>query len=186
MVSKRLISVDCDLTVCPSDQGWLDWLCAESRRIDCLPISCYGKDRHYNLGEYFPRIEDPFKYWRELDYFQFQPLEGSVEKLKALSQYFDICFISAHKGQHSKSKYYWLQEHFPFNCGVMLTKEKHLMSGSVICHIDDRLDMLDKFNHNQRVLFKTPYKQSVDCSVNMVIENWKDFSTEQFCKEYLK
>lgn len=176
---KRLISVDCDLTVCPSDKGWGDWLGEQYGYVKCSMTE-------YNFGHYYPHVEDPFKYWRELDYFQFQPLEGSIEKLKALSQYFDICFISAHKGQHSKSKYYWLKEHFPFNCGVMLTKEKHLMSGSVICHIDDRLDMLDKFNHNQRVLFKTPYKQTVDCSVNMVIDNWKDFNTEQFCKEYLK
>lgn len=179
MVSKRLISVDCDLTVCPSDEGWRKWLGEQYGYVKCVMTE-------YNFGHYYPHVEDPFKYWRELDYFQFQPLEGSVEKLKALSQYFDICFISAHKGQHSKSKYYWLQEHFPFNCGVMLTKEKHLMSGSVICHIDDRLDMLDKFNHNQRVLFKTPYKQSFDCSVNMVIDNWKDFDVASLCKEYLK
>jgi len=183
---KRLISVDCDLTVCPSDQGWLDWLYAESRRIDYLPLSCYGKNRHYNLGEYFPRIEDPFRYWRELDYFQLQPIEGAVEKLKALSQYFNICFVSAHKGQHSKSKYYWLEEHFPFNCGVMLTKEKHLMNNSVLCHIDDRKDMLEKFDSQKRVLYNTPYKQSSGCSVNMVINSWEDFSVAEFCKEYLK
>ena len=175
---KRLISVDCDLTVCPSDQGWLDWLGQNYGYVKTPMVE-------YNFGHYYPHVEDPFKYWRELDYFQFQPIEGAVEKLKTLSQYFNICFVSAHKGQHSKSKYYWLEEYFPFNCGVILTKEKHLMNDSVLCHIDDRKDMLEKFDTQKRVLYNTPYKQSSDCSVNMVINSWEDFSVKSFCDEYL-
>lgn len=180
---KRLISIDCDLTVCPSDQGWSRWL--QERTEGSKSFIEYTNQRPYNLAEIYKDVEDPFKYWRELDYFQFQPIKGAVEKLKTLSQYFSICFVSAHKGQHSKSKYYWLEEHFPFNCGVILTKEKHLMNDSVLCHIDDRKDMLEKFDTQKRVLYNTPYKQSSDCSVNMVINNWEDFNVKAFCDEYL-
>lgn len=175
----RLIGVDVDLTVCPSDKGWQQYL------APCRWIVEDGEQLPYNLGSLFPEHPDPYKYWRELDYSQFTPIEGSVEKLKALSQYFGIVFISAHKGTHGKSKYYWLEKHFPFAEGVILTKEKYLMNNSVVAHIDDRLDMLEKFDVHKRVQYNTPYQQSSDCVTAMKIESWEEFSVKDFCKRYL-
>lgn len=175
---NRIIGVDVDLTVCPSDDGWREWLANKYGYVKC-PMT------EYNFSHYYPHAEDPFEYWRSLEYSQFQPLKGSVEKLEQLSTYFDIVFISAHKGQHSKSKYYWLEEHFPFNRGVILTKEKFLMNSSVVAHIDDRKEMLEKFDLNKRVLFSTSYTQNINCNVNMTIESWSSFCVKTFCDEYL-
>lgn len=177
----RLLGVDCDLTVVRTDVGWWDWLCSKGT-ITNYPFSGQWP---YNLGEVFKELEDPYQYWRELDYDQFQPIEGSVEALEKLSQYFGIVFISQHKGQHSKSKYYWLQKHFPFNSGVMLTKEKWLMNDSLVGMVDDRLDHLAKFDENKRILFQTPYTQSFECDVVISFKKWDDEIVEKICKEYL-
>ena len=184
-MSKPIIGVDVDLTVCPSDIGWLDWLVQRSKREDTLPYSVYGNKRHYDLSKYFPSEQDPFEYWRSLEYSQFQPLKGSVEKLEQLSTYFDIVFISAIKGKHNKEKYYWLREHFPFLKGYMATKEKFLMNNSVCAMIDDRLDNLQGFDQHKRVFYKTPYSQNETCGVGYVIEDWESFSVKDFCEQYL-
>lgn len=195
----RILAVDCDLTVCPSDKGWRDWL--EFKNFELFlnnyeePNTKYPWDYQvqfgkgklpYNLGKMFPSVEDPLAYWRELDYNQFQPLEGAVEKLKALSTYFNIVFISAIKGNHTKTKYYWLKQHFPFMSAYVATKEKWVLNqDETVALIDDRLDNLEGFDYNKRVLFKTPYEQSSDCSVAYTIEDWNSFSVKDFCKEYL-
>lgn len=183
MVSKRLLGVDCDLCVCPSDEGWMQWL---------KYYNGFGKVVHredgllpYNLAEMFPNFKDPYQYWRELDYSQFQPIKGSVEALEKLSQYFGIVFISQAKGSHHKSKYYWLDYYFPFNEGVMLTKEKYLMNSSVVAHIDDRKEHLKGFDFNKRICFNTPYTQSVECDVAIDFSGWDDEIVEIICERYL-
>lgn len=175
---SRIIGVDVDLTVCPSDDGWADWLYANSEVTD---VSYYAQQINYNLSTYFSHT-DPFEYWRSLEYSQFQPLKGSVEKLEQLSTYFDIVFISAIKGKHNKEKYYWLKEHFPFLKGYMATKEKFLMNNSVCAMTDDRLDNLEGFDPHKRVFYKTPYAQSVQCSVGYTIESWETLDVKDFCK----
>lgn len=182
-MSKPILSIDCDLTVCPSDVGWANYL---------KYFNGFGKVVHrtdgmveYDLSKMYPTVADPYEYWRTLDYNQFKPLEGSVESMEALSRHFDIAFISQAKGLHAKSKYYWLKEHFPFNVGVLLTKEKHLMKGSVVGHVDDRLDHLKGFDFDQRVLFKTNYTQSVECDVAYSFSEWDDGVVERLCELYL-
>lgn len=186
----RILAIDCDLTVCPSDQGWLLWLDKQCSKCDpsmWLDFKSESIKLPYNLGGMFKEeVEDPLAYWRELDYNQFQPLEGAVEKLKVLSNYFDIVFISAIKGNHTKTKYYWLKQHFPFMSAYVATKEKWVLNqDKTVALIDDRLDNLEGFDYNKRVLFKTPYEQSSDCSVAYTIEDWNSFSVKDFCKEYL-
>ncbi len=183
MVSKALLTVDCDLTVCPSDIGWANYL---------KYFNGFGKVVHrtdgvveYDLSKMYPTVADPYEYWRTLDYNQFKPLEGSVETLEALSKYFDIAFISQAKGTHHKNKYYWLKEHFSFNVGVLLTKEKHLMKGSVVGHVDDRLDHLKGFDYDQRILFATNYTQSVECDVAYSFSEWNEGVVERLCEMYL-
>lgn len=185
-MSKRILAVDCDLTVCPSDVGWGNYLKANSAYDRSNWEGHFDEPLPYNLGTLFDDIKDPLAYWRELDYNQFQPLEGAVEKLKALSTYFDIVFISAIKGNHTKTKYYWLKQHFPFMSAYVATKEKWVLNqDKTVALIDDRLDNLEGFDYNKRVLFKTPYEQSSDCSVTYTIEDWNSFSVKDFCKEYL-
>ena len=181
---NRILCVDCDLTVCPSDVGWSEWL--QARTDGPKHYGEYLASVPYNLAELYCDVEDPLAYWRELDYNKFQPLKGSVEKLEVLSKYFEIVFVSAIKGQHTKSKYYWLQQHFPFMSAYVATKEKWVFNqDKTVALIDDRLDNLEGFDYNKRVLFKTNYEQSVDCPVAYTIEGWESFSVKDFCKEYI-
>lgn len=186
---SRIIGIDVDLTVCPSDQGWINWLNERSSKYDpsmWLEFKSSTIKLPYNLGSMFAEeIEDPMEYWRELDYTGLKPIKGSVEKLKELSAYFDIVFISAIKGKHNKEKYYWLKEHFPFLKGYMATKEKFLMNNSVCAMIDDRLDNLQEFDQHKRVFYKTPYSQNETCGVGYVIDAWESFSVKDFCDQYL-
>lgn len=182
MKSKRLIGVDVDLTVCPSDQGWWSWLRKQGQQMynlgDYEPVP-------YNLGQLFPQVEDPHQYWREVDYSQFKPIQGSVEALEKLSQYFGIVFISRIKGNHTKSKYYWLKEHFPFMTEYVATHGKWVMNKSVECMIDDRKDVLESFDFNKRVWFNTPYTQSSDCGMYLEFDRWNDHVVKMICEEYL-
>lgn len=189
MTNKCQIGIDVDLTVCPSDKGWWKWLYEKSiMESETFPYfdQCTAQAPFkYNLSEYYENKDSAFDYWRSLEYSQFQPLKGSVEKLEQLSTYFDIVFISAIKGKHNKEKYYWLKEHFPFIKGYMATKEKFLMNNSVCAMIDDRLDNLQGFDQHKRVFYKTPYSQNETCGVGYVIDDWESFSVEDFCDQYL-
>lgn len=182
-MSKPILGCDVDICLCPSDKGWMDYM---------KYFNGFGKVVHrtdgmleYDLSKMYPTVADPYDYWRTLDYDQFKPLEGSVKALDALSKYFDIAFISQAKGFHHKSKYYWLDRHFPFKTGVMLTKEKWLMKGSVVAMIDDRLDHLKGFDFDQRVLFNTNYTQSVECDVAYSFSEWNAGVVERLCELYL-
>lgn len=187
---KRILAVDCDLTVCPSDSGWFNWLVAKDQDKGlavCHKImKIEGDNVPYNLGRLFTHVDDPLDYWRTLDYDQFQPLNGAIEKLESLSKYFDIVFVSAIKGTHSKNKYYWLKKHFPFMAGYVATKEKWVMNqDKTVALIDDRLDNLEGFDHSKRVLFHTEYQQSSNCGVAYLIDDWESFSMKDFCDQYL-
>ena len=182
-MTKPILGCDVDICICPSDLGWMEYM---------KYFNGFGKVVHrtdgmleYDLSKMYPTVKNPYQYWRELDYSQFEPLEGSVETLKDLSEYFEVVFISQHKGSHSKSKYYWLEEHFPFKTGVILTKEKWLMKGSVVGYIDDRLDHLKGFDFDQRVLFNTNYTQSVECDVPYSFSKWDGSVVDKLCSMYL-
>lgn len=176
----KLVAIDCDLTVCPSDEGWKRYLDGATRWV-----LQDGEKWEYNLGIYYPDHPDPLQYWRELDYSQFQPIDGAVEKLEQLSKYFGIVFISSIKGSHSKSKNYWLKEHFPFHSGYLATKEKFLMNDSVCAMFDDRKSVLKGFDFHKRYLYSTLYTQEVECDVYREINNWKDFNVQEFIRENL-
>lgn len=169
MSRKAVLGVDCDVTLVSTDLGWLEWLRKQAPQT--YPLGDY-EPYPYNLGKLFPNVEDPYRYWRELDYSSFSPLPGSVESLRELSKWFDIVFISQHKGTHGKSKYYWLEEHFPFLKGVILTKEKWILNDSVVAMIDDRLEHLEGFDQTKRILFETNYTQHVECPVRYGFSKW--------------
>lgn len=197
MGDKRLLGIDVDLTVCPSDVGWWRYLAYKQigislasgdmgNYVDHVNDQFSHSSLPYALGEFFPEVQNPNEYWRTLDYSQFKPIEGTVEALEKLSQYFGIVFISQHKGTHGKTKYYWLQEYFPFNSGVILTKEKWLMNDAVVAMIDDRLSHLKNFDYEKRIQFDTIYTQDVECDVATKFNKWGDEIVHKICKEYLK
>lgn len=181
-MTKRLLGVDVDMTVCPSDVGWYSWLQKQGQQM--YKLGDY-EPTPYNLGELFPTIIDPHQYWREVDYNQFSPIKGSVEALEKLSNYFGIVFISRIKGNHTKSKYYWLKENFPFMTEYVATHGKWVMDKSIEAMVDDRLDVLEKFDYNKRVLFETSYTQSSDCGVALSFNTWNDNIVKRICEEYL-
>lgn len=177
-MTKPILGVDVDLTLVATDTGWREWLAERHGYVKC-PMT------NYNFATYYPHCEDPYDYWRTLDYSQLNPLKGSVEALKALSEHFRVVFISQSKGQHGKSKYYWLEKHFPFKTGVILTKEKELMNDSVVAMIDDRMSHLQGFDLEKRILFQTQYTQDVEVDVAMSFNVWDDSVVEQIKEMYL-
>jgi len=188
----RLLSVDVDLVCCPSDKAWDEWLRLEtfkhfldnfSNELTKYPWDYMEKTKGalpYNLAELYPYVKDPMSFWRELDYSTLTPIEGSVEALQELSKHFGITFLSSCKGGHFKSKYYWLEKHYPFLEGFLATKKKYLVNDSVVAHTDDRLDMLAGFDLHKRVLYETPYTQSVSCPVGYKIKSWESLDVGEF------
>lgn len=123
-----------------------------------------------------PHLEDPLDFWRnEYLYDNLEPMSGAVEKLEALSKYFNIVFVSRLKGNHHRSKVYWLKKHFPFMTGFVGTHEKWILNDSLVAMIDDLPDNLVKFDREKRVLFGSES-----------FKDWNIFSVPKFCKEYLK
>lgn len=176
----RILLVDVDLVVAPSDVHWREHLGQKHGYVKC-PMT------NYNFGSYYPHVENAYSFWKDLDYFDMKPIEGSVEKLKALSQYFQIVFLSAEKcGYSSKNKKSWLKEHYNFLTGYVSTEEKWLLNNDkVVGLIDDRLDNLKGFDYHKRIVYKTIFDQNIDCPVAYTVETWESFSVKDFCKEYL-
>ena len=133
-------------------------------------------DTHSLYREASKHLEDPLDFWRAEDlYDNLAPMEGAVEKLEQLSQYFGIVFISRLKGNHHKSKVGFCKKHFPFMVGFIGTHEKWLMNESVVAMIDDLPENLIKFDPQKRILFGEEG-----------LRDWSEFDVKQFCKEYLK
>lgn len=182
-MTKPILAVDVDLTVVDTGQGWYDYL-AYFNGLGRTNFPDNGV-LPYNLSKVFPRVQDPMEYWRNLDYFKFEPLEGSVECLRELSKDFHIAFISQVDGTHAKSKFQWLDHHFPFKAGFIPTHEKWLMNGSVVAMIDDRMKVLEGFDLSKRILFDTPYAQDVEIEVAHKISKWDDSVVELIKNNYL-
>jgi len=101
-----------------------------------------------------PNLEDPLDFWRDKNlYDNLAPMEGAVEKLEQLSKYFGIVFVSRLKGNHHRSKVYFLKKHFPFMTGFVGSHEKWILNDSLVAMVDDLEDNLRLFDTNKRVLF---------------------------------
>ena len=178
----KLIGVHVDLTVCPSDEGWIEYLEYYNGFGDKIKIE--GK-LPYNLAELYPKVPNPLDYWRDLDYSQFWPIQGSVKSLKQLSKHFGIVFVSRTKGNHSKSKYYWLKDHFPFMTEYVSMHKKGVIEKAFECMIDDRLSVLSGFPWEKRVLFETNYTQDIKCECILTFNKWDEDTVEQICNLFL-
>jgi 5'' nucleotidase, deoxy (Pyrimidine), cytosolic type C protein (NT5C). len=148
MRTKRLLGID------------VDGVCVDT-------LTLYKQASHH--------LEDPLDFWRDENlYDNLVPMDGAVEKLEQLSKYFGIVFVSRLKGNHHRSKVYFLKKFFPFMTGFIGTHEKYLLNESLVAMVDDLEDNLSKFEAHKRVLFgQGEYK------------DWNSFSVKDFCKDYL-
>lgn len=144
-------------------------------RLISVDVDGVVVDTHSLYREASKHLEDPLDFWRAEDlYDNLIPMEGAVEKLERLSQYFGIVFISRLKGNHHKSKVGFCKKYFPFMAGFIGTHEKWLMKESVVAMIDDLESNLVNFYPQQRILFG-----------GEGLKDWSEFDVKQFCKEYL-
>ena len=133
-----------------------------------------------------PHLEDPLDFWRDENlYDNLVPMEGAVDKLEQLSKYFGIVFVSRLKGNHHRSKVYFLKEHFPFMTGFVGSHEKWILNESLVAMVDDLPDNLKGFDPHKRVWFNSDNSIN-SLPVGLVINSWEDFSVPEFCREYLK
>lgn len=162
---RKVLAVDVDITLVDTDIAWMRWLdkltgrdLAYTYGVDNLP---YDVSKLYE--PYLMNKTDAMDFWRQEDlYDSMLPQHGSVESLKLLSKWgWDILFVSQIKGNHSKSKFYFLKKYFPFMAGAIWTKEKHYVRCDAI--IDDRNKVLQKMPENVKCLkYWSRYDQEVD------------------------
>lgn len=160
---RKVLGVDVDLTVVRTDLAWIEWLNNLTGRN--VIINEEVNDTYpYDLTKLYPgemfTWGDGLDFWREEGvYDKLSPIEGTVEFLREASKTgWDVVFISQIKGNHQKSKYYFLKKHFPFMAGAIWTKEKHYVR--VDAMIDDRVKVLNKMPDNVQCILKTtPYSQ---------------------------
>lgn len=167
-MSKGIVAVDCDLTIARSDEAWWKWLCkvtGNTPMLQYLPLEDQTK-LDYDLRTYFlsdleKEDRDGYDFWRSTTVYDYvEPAVGSITALKELKEAgYEIIIVSATKGNHTKSKWQFLQRHFPFVDGFMATKEKRYARCDWF--IDDRNDVLNRLGDNVgKIRIATPYTQS--------------------------
>lgn len=176
------LGVDVDLTVVDTGRAWYEYLSSVSE----LKVPSHDeylqivKEIPYDLSKVFSDLDlnKCLDYWRvDSLYDTLMPLPNVVdvlEDLKANKRY-EIVFVSTIKGNHHKSKYYFLKKHFPFMDGFIATKEKKY--ANVRMMVDDRLNVLEKMDTSVITIQKqTPYDQSTDYKPFHAFNDWLDFS----------
>lgn len=160
-MSKGVIGVDIDLTVVDIGTAWNRWLRNITRTDKLLPstpnydISSYYKEELELIGR------QGLDFFRQTGLYDLlHPINYSEEVLGKYHKLgYDIVFISAIKGGHSKSKAEFIKRFFPFYSGMIFTKEKQFVNCKVF--IDDRHDMLNKVDADLKIKYNTPYTQAV-------------------------
>ena len=133
-----------------------------------------------------PDLEDPLDFWRDENlYDNLVPMEGAVEKLEQLSKYFGIVFVSRLKGNHHRSKVYFLKKHFPFMTGFVGSHEKWILNRSLVAMVDDLPENLKGFDPDKRVWFNSENMVS-SLPMGFTLNSWEDFNVSEFCRDYLK
>lgn len=186
---SKTIAVDVDLTVCAIDELWLQWLVAVTRspyyddlllnKQDMIDRLGWGNIK-YDLSSYVVlSLEsegiDGLSFFRGTGvYDTAEQIEDSYKYLKYLSEGgYDIIFVSTCKGNHHKSKYYWLKRNFPFMKGFIATKEKQYVKADIF--IDDRNDVLNKIDCPIKIKIDTPYTQTEELyEGTYVCNDWRD------------
>ena len=164
-ILSKILGCDVDCVLLDTPALWNSWcaqylLCSEKEIKEGCPYDI--RDLYLEELAEKPSFyrEGLLEFWRSATlYDKLKPLEESILALReAHEKGWEVVFISQTKGDHSKSKYYFLKEHYPFLSGFIATKEKHYVRADVM--IDDRNKVLNKFDDNTlRIWYDTPYKQ---------------------------
>jgi len=171
-----VIAIDVDLTVCAIDKLWWEWLCNVTNTLKPFPT----EDVEYDLSNYFRKelglnARDGLDFFRQEGVYDFaEPVTGCVEAIKELSEAGNtIIFVSAIKGNHHKSKYFFLNRHFGEHMDAFIaTKEKNYVKCDVL--IDDRNMFLNKVDC-LKIKYVTKYTQCEELNpepLTHVIDDW--------------
>lgn len=170
------IGVDVDLTLVRTDLLWENWLVAQGARLKIQKGSF--SELPYDISQLYdvPSKVEPYDFWRqEFLYDGLFPLAFSQSVFQNWKEKgHKVVFISAIKGDHHKSKYYFLKKWFPELDGVILTKEKGFVNVDVM--IDDRDDILNQFDGTKtlKIKFHTQYEQKEPSTAHFTIKDWQD------------
>lgn len=169
------IGVDVDGTVVDTSAWyWFQYL--QSRYSFKEGFDQYSKIP-YNVSTVFdiPEDCDAFAFWKDQSLYEgLKPIAGSVEALHKLKgEGHEIVFISQIKGNHAKNKYYFIDKWFKFKDGVILTKEKHLVSVDIM--IDDTNHVLDSMPENVLTIkFREDTIQAEAKRKHKLAMNWQE------------
>lgn len=183
---SREIIVDVDLTVAKSDISWLGYLQSRYDFKDNTIALQFFKDRDnecldYNLSKYFDlRGDDPMKFWKRSNLYKYvQPLPSCKRVLDYLKGKGDkIYFVSHAKTEHNKSKWDWINTHFPWvrnssDAAYIVTRNKNAVKGSVI--IDDRNLFLNMHDAKVKIKINTPYTQDEELTRPVFsVDSWDE------------
>jgi len=183
--SKPTLGVDVDLTTLRSDRAWWAWLKNMTMNED-LPNNiddfiAQGHQVNYDISTHF---SEPYNdnietldFWRnEGVYDTIEPVDGAVESIKELMEYFNIVFVTHNKGNGGRSKFNNLVRHFgKGNFGQLVTKEKYLARIDAL--VDDRHDFLNGCAESGILSIKinTPFIQYEDSHPDILsFDHWDD------------
>ncbi len=181
-MSRGIIGIDCDLTLCAIDDLWVKWLQTITQTHNSTKLHTalvYTGKLKYNLASYWQEELDELgidglDFFRGTSIYDFaEPVAGAVDvvaKLKKLG--YEIVVISALKGHHHKSKYNWVQRNFYVD-GFIATKEKQYIPCDIF--IDDRNNFLNIANATHKIKLNTVYEQDVPLTTEAITcNNWAE------------
>ena len=169
----KSVVVDCDQVLLDIAIQWFYWL-EDRYEYDTGFCALWknGAGRNgqlpYDLTKLFriPPEDNPFDFWKSNTlYTGMKPNEGAVEVLKEIKEAgYEIYVASRCTGSHSSSKCDWINKHFPFIDGILLTgkrlKEKQYVARNADFFIDDSLSQVNVIEKpTQRIWFRTNYIQ---------------------------
>lgn len=186
----RVVS-DVDLTIldtCFCKGGWVDTLYKTGAKInyDLLWDDISKKSIDYSLSKYVTDTKDQFDFWRGTGVYDgLKPYPEAEYYLNKISEDFDLVFLSAIKGSHNKSKYYFLKRYFPLMKAYIATKEKEEVLRDGDFFIDDRNNNINNvYTDTVLVRYNTLFTQDEDLTTSKEVIKTSDWG--DIYKSFLK
>lgn len=136
----KVAAFDVDGVVVDLSKDWWDYL--QNYTSQYIPFEEVSKS--YDFASHYtdicPNVAHAFWKSRNL-YDNATPIPGVVEAVKAFKDAgYHIVFVSHIEGDHEKSKFDFLNKHFPFMDGYVASREKGYVQATIA--FDDRLEHL--------------------------------------------
>lgn len=187
-MGRKIVSVDIDQTVVDLSEDWWHWM-FQKMRVFPEPYPSHLSTINYDLSQEVVDLAydlrdgsgnriDAGEFWKQEDlYDEAEPLPGAVEALEYLkSRGCSIAFVSHVEGSHSKSKWEFINRHFPVDA-YYATREKWGINSWMA--IDDRNKYLQQFSEivPPERLFKmeTKFTQDAPEPACVKVKDWYDF-----------